>query len=119
MTSMPSEVQVQKQFIEGVLEQFPELKFDVLRINRFLEQFGNEHGIPVLEILRPLLAARDKGVSGLHYTLYDSHMTPKAHEILAQALAEELVVKGLVPKKDGRKSAAGPLVGTKDPRQTR
>ena len=59
--------------------------------------FGRANGIPVLETYQPLADAYKTGQTGLHYTLFDSHMTPKSHGILANALAKQLLARKLVP----------------------
>ncbi|MCP5082812.1 MAG: hypothetical protein GY948_14090 [Alphaproteobacteria bacterium] len=97
ITVLPSKIQVNKADIASTLVHYRGLKLDMTRINRMIEAFGNDHGIPVLETLKPLLAARDAGQRGLHYQRFDSHMTPKSHRILANALAKQLLVRKLVP----------------------
>lgn len=99
MTSMPSKEQVQTSHVEHILRTFPGLQLDLQSINRELQAFGDSQGIPVIDLLGPLLAARDSGADGLHYSLFDSHMTAKAHRILARALADELVAKALIPSR--------------------
>ncbi|MEM7424653.1 MAG: hypothetical protein AAF441_01050 [Pseudomonadota bacterium] len=98
MISMPADIQVMKSKQEAALKQFPELKFDLQRGNRELAALGAERRIPVFDILTPLLKARDAGQTDLHYTLFDSHMKPLAHRIMAKSLARDLLASGLLPE---------------------
>ncbi len=96
ITVLPSDVQVDRKFLENIRSGHPGLELDMTRINRLIGEFGADENIPVLETLKPLLAARDAGETGLHYKVFDSHMTPKSHRIMANALAEQLSARGLV-----------------------
>lgn len=96
ITVMPSKIQVDPPELERMGADLTELELDMTRINRMIEDFGKQHNIPVLETLKPLLAARDAGQTGLHYQVFDSHMTPKSHGILAKALANQLLERKLL-----------------------
>ncbi len=97
MLAMPADIQVMESKQEAVRKQFPSLELDLSRGNRELAEFGTAGAIPVFDVLTPLLAARDAGQSDLHYTLFDSHMKPLAHRIMAKALARKLLSSGLLP----------------------
>lgn len=97
MLSFPSDVQLKDGIKEKFLKRFPDIKFDDRRADRELKAFGEANSIPVLDAYSPLAKARADGLRQLHYTLFDSHMKPVAHDILAKALAQQLVSQKLVP----------------------
>ncbi|MEM8688328.1 MAG: SGNH/GDSL hydrolase family protein [Pseudomonadota bacterium] len=97
MISMPSDVQFKPGIKEGFLKQFPNLKIDDRRADRDLQAFGDAHAIPVLDAYTPLAQARAGGLQNFHYSKFDSHMLPIAHEIMAKSLARQLVDEKLVP----------------------
>ncbi len=97
MVSIPSDVQFKQGVKEQFLERFPTLKFDDTRGDREFKAFGEANGIPVLDAYTPLAKARADGRQQLHYSLFDSHMKPVAHEIMATALARQLISQKLVP----------------------
>ncbi len=97
LVSMPSDVQFKPGTKEGFLEQFPNLKLDDRRADRDLQAFGDAQAIPVLDAYTPLAEARANGLKNFHYSLFDSHMLPVAHELMAKALARQLVEEKLVP----------------------
>ena len=59
---------------------------------------GEKHNIPVLDLHTPLRDSINAGATGVHNKHFDSHMTAKAHKILADALATQLLARGMVPK---------------------
>ncbi len=97
MVSIPSDVQFKPGIKEGFLQQFPNLKLDDRRADRELAAFGDANAIPVLDAYTPLAKARADGLENFHYTLFDSHMLPVAHELMAKALARQLIDEKLVP----------------------
>ncbi|NNF77899.1 MAG: hypothetical protein HKN05_07700, partial [Rhizobiales bacterium] len=96
LTVLPSDVQVDRKTLAEIKSRFPGLNPDLTRINRLMGEFASREGIPILETLMPLLDARDSGQMDLHYTIFDSHMTPKSHRVLAKALAEQLLTRGMI-----------------------
>ncbi len=97
MVSIPSDVQLKPGIKEGFLEQFPNLKIDTARGDQDLKAFGDANNIPVLDAKTSLVKARAAGTTDLHYTVFDSHMKPIAHEIMAKSLAQQLLAQKLVP----------------------
>lgn len=97
LTVLPSKVQVDPKNQAKMRAQFPGLKIDLTRINRMIDEFGKTHNIPVLETYTPLADGFKTGDEDLQYRPFDSHMTPKAHGILAEAIAEQLLARKLVP----------------------
>ena len=97
LTVLPSKEQVDPELLARIRASFPGLKLDMTRINRMIAAFGAAHNIPVLETYKPLDDALKAGEQDLHYKVFDSHMTPKAHGILADALAKQLLERKLVP----------------------
>ncbi|MCP5082433.1 MAG: SGNH/GDSL hydrolase family protein [Alphaproteobacteria bacterium] len=97
MISVPSDFQLKPGIREGFEELFPALKIDDTHGDRALKEFGAANGIPVLDIRTPLEKAKATGIRDLHYTVFDSHMKPKAHEIMAKDLARQLMSQKLVP----------------------
>ena len=97
MVSMPSDVQFKPGTKERFQKRFPALKFDDRRGDRDLQAFGDANAIPVLDAYTPLAEARAKGMKNFHYTLFDSHMQPVAHTLMAEALARQLIAEKLVP----------------------
>jgi len=94
---MAPKIQVEAAYQSRVLEAFPHLKLDTTRINRVIEDFGKEVGIPVLDALTPLLEAEARGEEGLYYNIEDEHMTAKSHEYVAAVLAKQIREQGLLP----------------------
>lgn len=97
MVSIPSDVQMKPGAKEGFQKRFPKLKIDDTRGDQELKTFGESNGIAVLDARTPLIKARAAGTTDLHYTVFDSHMKPIAHEIMAKSLAQQLVARKLVP----------------------
>ena len=97
MVSIPSDFQAATGVQERIRSRFPQLKIDPTRGDRALADFGAQNSVPVFDILTPLLAARKAGQTDLHYTLFDSHMKPVAHKIMAKSLARQLMETNLLP----------------------
>jgi len=98
MMVMAPKLQVETKYQAKVLEVFPLLKLDVTRINREFESFGKESGIPVLDALTPLLEKQKIGETGLYFNMEDEHMTAKSHVLVASALAQQILQKGLIKR---------------------
>jgi lysophospholipase L1-like esterase len=98
MMVMAPKLQVETKYQAKVLEVFPHLKLDVTRINREFESFGKESGIPVLDALTPLLGKQKIGETGLYFNMEDEHMTAKSHALVASALAQQILQKGLIQR---------------------
>ncbi len=97
MVSVPSDVQLKQGIKEGFLKVFPNLKLDLMRGDKDLKAFGDANNIPLLDAISSLQKARAAGTTDLHYTVFDSHMKPIAHEIMAKSLAQQLLAQKLVP----------------------
>ncbi|MGB0909948.1 MAG: alginate O-acetyltransferase AlgX-related protein, partial [Nitrospirales bacterium] len=90
MMVMAPKLQVEVDYQEKVLETYPNLRLDLTRINRVVDEFGRQTGIPVLDARSVLVEAARAGQSGLYYHIEDEHMTAKSHQLLAQSLAQQL-----------------------------
>ncbi|MBV9897482.1 MAG: SGNH/GDSL hydrolase family protein [Chloroflexi bacterium] len=67
---------------------------DLTRPNRELTVAANRHGIPVIDLLPALSARADR--DALTYQ-YDFHLTPLGHTVVAEALADALEQRSLLP----------------------
>ncbi len=94
---IPSDFQLKPGIREEFDKQFPALKIDDGRIDKALQAFGAANGIPVLDARTSLEKAKRAGTKDLYYTLFDSHMRPISHEIMAKSLAQQLMAQKLVP----------------------
>ncbi len=97
MIAMPADIQVEKSKQASAEKGFPSLKLDLTRGNRELAEFGAAQNIPVFDVLSPVLAARDAGLTETHYSVFDSHMRPATHRVMGKALARDLLASGLLP----------------------
>ena len=97
MLSVPSDFQLKPNVKEGFLKAFPALKVDDTHGDQALKAFGEANGIPMLDARTALMKAKEKGAGDLHYTVFDSHMKPAAHKIMAKDLARQLLAQKLVP----------------------
>jgi hypothetical protein len=94
----PAKIQGDDRYRSRITKTFPGLSLDVHRINRELEAFGAQHGIPVLDALSAIeTAAAESPSEPLYFDIEDEHLTARAHPIIAAALARQLESKGLVP----------------------
>lgn len=96
MLSVPSDFQEKAGLQESFKKLFPNLKVDDTRGDRALKAFGDANGIPMLDARSALTKARADGIDEMHYTIFDSHMKPIAHEIMAKDLARQLMSQKLV-----------------------
>ena len=90
MMVMVPKLQVEEDYQQKVREAYPGLKLDLTRINREVEEFGHNAGIPVLDVLSPLVRAEQAGETDLYFHIEDEHMTAKAHQLIAESLAHQL-----------------------------
>lgn len=97
LVSIPSDFQMKIGIADSFMKRFPKLKIDDTLGDKELKRFGQQNGIPVLDARTSLTKARADGITDLHYTLFDSHMRPIAHEIMAKDLARQLLARKLVP----------------------
>ena len=67
---------------------------DLTRPNRELTAAANRHGIPVVDLLPTFSARADR--DALTYQ-HDFHLTPLGHAVVAEALADALEERGLLP----------------------
>lgn len=93
----PAKIQGDGRYRSRIVKTFPSLSLDVHRINRELEAFGQQNGIPVLDALTAIEAAAESASEPLYFDIEDEHLTALAHPIIAAALARQLGSEGLVP----------------------
>ena len=93
---LPHKIQIEKAYQERILEFFPGLELDVFRINRKVRDFAETEGITYMDTASPLQQAAERGATGLFFDITDEHMTAKAHELVAPALARQIREKGLI-----------------------
>jgi lysophospholipase L1-like esterase len=92
---VPSREQVVPAFGRAVEQQFPELRFDWLRINREMARFCASAGIPLLDPTQALVGAA--GVAPVYYEIEDRHWSPRGHAVVVAELADFLDREHLVP----------------------
>ena len=80
-----------------VREAFPGVKLDIDRIDREMERFASEIGVPILPVLPAMLEAAARGGEQLYYQFQDEHWTLAGNRVVAEALARGLRQKGLLP----------------------
>ena len=95
--AIPGKIQLQKRVQQAYLSQFPNLKFDLTRVNRELESFAREQGIVHFDLLTPMLQARDAGEERLFHRI-DQHLDKGGHLVMARALAKQLKASGLLER---------------------
>lgn len=93
---VPTPMQVDARVLAAVEAAYPELDFDPLRINRELDRFCAEAGIPLLD---PTAALAREEAAGrpMYYRLEDRHWNASGQRFATDLLAEFLVERGLVP----------------------
>ncbi len=96
MMVMPTKLQADPGYRKRIADAFPNLKFDLERINRAFESFGKAAGIPVFDALSPLSATAGAGADDLYFDIEDKHMTAKAHRLVAADLARQIAASGLL-----------------------
>jgi hypothetical protein len=69
--------------------------FDLEKPHRLMEAFGAESGIPVIDLLPALRAARSTG--GPLYFTTDIHWTPRGHAVAADEILRQLRALGVLP----------------------
>ncbi|HZO08207.1 MAG TPA: GDSL-type esterase/lipase family protein [Myxococcota bacterium] len=97
---VPADFQVVPQAEAAVRAAYPDAPFDSLRVNRELEAFLAEHGIPFLDPT-PEFRRVQAGGRPLFYALEDRHWNAAGHALAAELLAAFLVERGLVPDAAG------------------
>jgi hypothetical protein len=96
MLVVPTQLQVDLRTRASVQTAYPDLHFDPLRINRELERFCAEAGIPLLDPT-PALAREEAAGRPVYYVLEDHHWNAAGQALATDLLAEFLVERSLVP----------------------
>ena len=96
MMVMATKLQGDPGYRERVAQAYPNLKFDLERINREFEKFGANAGIPVFDALSSVSAAARAGDDDLFFDIEDKHMTAKAHRLVAADLVRQIAASGLL-----------------------
>jgi len=94
---VPADFQVDPRAFAAVEAANPELVFDLLRINRELEAFCAQAGIPLLDPT-PALAREQAAGRPVYYAIEDHHWNAAGHALAAELLAEFLDERGLLPQ---------------------
>jgi lysophospholipase L1-like esterase len=96
------------QLSDAAFEQFlasHDLTLDQVRLDQpqqQVEAWGSEAGVPVIDLL-PAFRSRTAADSNPLYIPADGHWNQAGHELAAQALAEELIERELVPGRPTRR----------------
>ena len=93
---VPTQFQVDARALAALRAAYPDLELDPLRINRELDRFGAEAGIPLVDPT-PALAREDGAGRPMYYALEDHHWNAAGQALATDLLAEFLVERGLVP----------------------
>jgi lysophospholipase L1-like esterase len=93
---VPTPFQVDLHTRAAVQDAHPELGFDWLRINRELDRFCAEAGIPLLDPT-PALAREQAAGRPMYYALEDRHWNAAGQALATELLADFLVERSLVP----------------------
>jgi len=99
VASMPGKLQIMPGLKTQYLQRYENLKFDLTRFDRELEQFANENDVPHLDALKPMIAAREAGRPNL-FPKVDQHMDVGGHEVIGNAFAAQLEAMGLLEAKE-------------------
>ena len=97
VVAIPTEAQVDPQRWEAVRQRFRlnDDDFDLEKPQGILAAFASENGIPFIDLLPPLRAARPTG--GPLYFKTDIHWTPRGHAVAADEIQRRLDASGLLP----------------------
>lgn len=93
---VPPPLQVDARSLAAAQAAYPELDFDPLRINRELDRFCAQAGIPLLDPT-PALASEESAGRPVYYALEDHHWNAAGHALVTDLLAEFLAERSLVP----------------------
>ncbi len=93
---VPTQFQVDLGARAAVQAAYPDLDFDPLRINRELERFCADAGIPLLDPT-PALAREQAAGRPMYYALEDHHWNVAGQALVTDLLAEFLAERSLVP----------------------
>lgn len=96
VTVVPSMDQLAPEYVAQWVAQFDGLALEFTRINRMMESFAIQNGIPVLDGYQRLFEAYEAGEKDLHRSRFDSHLTPKGQRLLAEALAQQVLAGPLL-----------------------
>jgi lysophospholipase L1-like esterase len=94
---IPAEAQVYPDRWAAVRARFDlrDEDFDLEKPERLMAAFAAEKGLPLVDLLPALRAARDTG--GPLYFKSDIHWTPRGHAVAADEILRQLRARGLVP----------------------
>ncbi len=93
---VPAQFQADARVLRAVEEAHPDLELDPLRINRELERFCAEAGIPLLDPT-PALAREEAAGRPMYYAIEDHHWNADGQALATGLLAEFLIERDLVP----------------------
>ncbi len=93
---VPADFQVDARARASVAAAHPGLDLDPLRINREIEAFCAQAGIPLLDPT-PALAREQAAGRPMYYAVEDHHWNAAGQALVAELLAEFLDARGLLP----------------------
>jgi len=94
---VPADFQVDPRLLASVEAAYPDLALDPLRINRELEAFAAQAGIPLLDPT-PAFAREHSAGRPMYYAIEDHHWNAAGHALATELLAEFLDERGLLPQ---------------------
>lgn len=94
---IPTDDQVYPDRWDAVRRRFNlrDADFDLEKPQRLLSTFAADNGVPLIDLLPTLRAARDSG--GPLYFKTDVHWTPRGHAVAAAEILRQLGALGLLP----------------------
>ncbi|MBI3119734.1 MAG: hypothetical protein HYZ00_13655, partial [Candidatus Hydrogenedentes bacterium] len=95
--TIPSRFQVDAHYREMVADQVAGLKFDLQKPEKQLVDFGQQEGIPVLDLTPVFSEVQEKQGTPLHHQLEDEHWNPNGHALAATAVRKFLEEQRLLP----------------------
>jgi hypothetical protein len=99
IVAIPTEAQVDPQRWAAVRQQFRlnDDDFDLEKPQRILGAFASENGVPFIDLLPALRAARP--TAGPLYFRTDIHWTPRGHTVAADEILRQLRLLGILPSR--------------------
>ena len=76
----------------------PDLKLHMEKLDWVFRAFGEEAGIAVFSMYRPITDAAAAGCRNIYVDLGDEHVTVYGHRLAAEGLAAEVRAENLLPQ---------------------
>jgi hypothetical protein len=84
--------------LAAVQAAYPKLKLDMQKPETMLSDFGKEADIPVISMYKEIVAEAAKDDRVIYFGADDEHMTAHGHHLAAEALVDDMMRQGLLPK---------------------